>query len=168
MIVKENNTKLKIGDIAYFQEFWSGAIEKCKIKEISEQDGNVLAEVKSIASVDRNGEKICDTYGTSTRLLDHLFATHQEAFADADRNFANIKSKYLNEIKDLEDLLRFPMEHCFNGEEYTEYEAIAAYKQRVKELVGIDLDKERVNVLSNKEDITHTENFDAENEYNSL
>ena len=42
-------------------------------------------------------------------------------------------------MKDLKDLLKFPLNHCLNGEEYTDYEAKAAYKQRVNELVGIDL-----------------------------
>ena len=55
---------------------------------------------------------------------------------------ANIKksdeliNKYKAEIKDMNDLLHFPLEHCFNGEEYTEYEAMEAYKIRANELTG--------------------------------
>ena len=48
-------------------------------------------------------------------------------------------NKYKSEIKNLEDLLRFPLKHCFCGEEYTDYEALSAYKARVTELTEIVL-----------------------------
>lgn len=40
---------------------------------------------------------------------------------------------YKESIKTVEDLINFPLSHCFCGEEYTEYEVIAAYKERAKE-----------------------------------
>ena len=49
------------------------------------------------------------------------------------------KSKYCSKINTIEDLVKFPINHCLNGEEYTNNEAYQAYKIKVKELVGIDL-----------------------------
>ena len=46
--------------------------------------------------------------------------------------------KYKREIKNLNDLLQFPLHHCFCGDEYTDWEAVEAYKTRVKELTGLN------------------------------
>lgn len=48
-------------------------------------------------------------------------------------------SEYKEEIKNLHDLLQFPLKHCLWGDGYTDLEAIDAYKTKVKELIGIEL-----------------------------
>ena len=70
---------------------------------------------------------------------DHVFATKEEALEAHRIEVENQVKEYKEEIKTLEDLLRFPLDHCFRAEEYSDYEAIKAYKERVKELMGIDL-----------------------------
>lgn len=130
---------MKVGDIAYFYEHWSNSIEKCQIEELKEIDGVKTAEVRSIGTVDIEGEIICNTYGTSTRKIENLYSSCRAAYKAYYDKFNDFKNKYIEEIKDLKDLLKFPLNHCLNGEEYTDYKAKAAYKQRVNELVGIDL-----------------------------
>ena len=48
-------------------------------------------------------------------------------------------SEYKDEIKNLHDLLQFPLKHCLWGDGYTDFDAIDAYKAKVKELIGIEL-----------------------------
>lgn len=55
------------------------------------------------------------------------------------QNYDNKIQEYYNEIETIEDLIRFPLHHCFNGEEYTDWQAVEAYKIRAKELVGVGL-----------------------------
>lgn len=47
-------------------------------------------------------------------------------------------SEYKEEIKSLHDLLQFPLKHCLCGDGYTDFDAIDAYKTKVKELIGIE------------------------------
>ena len=47
-------------------------------------------------------------------------------------------SQYRLEIKTIEDLLRFPLIHQVNGDIYDEC-ALEAYKQKAKELCGVEL-----------------------------
>ena len=44
-----------------------------------------------------------------------------------------------DEIKSVEDLLKFPFKHAFNAEEYSNYEAAEAYVIRAKELLGVEI-----------------------------
>lgn len=48
-------------------------------------------------------------------------------------------SEYKDEIKNLHDLLQFPLKHCLCGDGYADLEAIDAYKTKVKELIGMEL-----------------------------
>lgn len=41
---------------------------------------------------------------------------------------------YKAEITDIASLVVFPLSHTFGAEEYTDYEAIRAYKERAREL----------------------------------
>ena len=67
----------------------------------------------------------------------NLFATKDKALKDSSEKYAGLVRTYCEEIKDINDLIRFPLKHCFGGEEYTEYEAREAYCIRAKELAGI-------------------------------
>lgn len=104
--------------------------EKCKVTghEKQKQSTRVFYHVKSI-----------DSIGCFAVPDDRVFATKEEALEAYKTEIENRVRRYKEEIKTLEDLLRFPLNHCFMGEEYTDYEAIRAYKERVKELMNIDL-----------------------------
>jgi hypothetical protein len=47
-------------------------------------------------------------------------------------------------IKDINDLLRFPIEHPFGIEEYTDYEAIEVYKIMCKKIAQLDIDCDEI------------------------
>ena len=133
---------MKVGDIVYFYEHWTDSIEKGKIESLNEFDGVKTAEVKHIGIVDMDGATICKTYGTSTRKIEALYPSSTAAYeAYFKKNIENT-NKYKDEIKTLKDLVVFPLYNCLNGEEYTDYDAKEAYKQRAKELLGIDLNGE--------------------------
>lgn len=139
---------MQIGDTVYFYEHWGHSVEKGTIKEFKDCDGVKCAEVKSIEAVNENGEKVGNTYGTSTRALQHLYGTAKEVFeAHRNKSEATVR-QYCKEIKDVGDLLTFPLYNCLNGEEYTNYDAIKAFKQRAKELLGFEFDdKDQVFIL---------------------
>ena len=50
------------------------------------------------------------------------------------RKIKKIVDGYKSEITDIASLVAFPLTHPFGAEEYTNYEAISAYKERAKEL----------------------------------
>lgn len=79
-----------------------------------------------------------DHHGSFWIKEDMVFATKEEAEEEAMDKSIRLVKKYCEEIKDIQDLIRFPLKHCFNGEEYTEEEARKAYCIRAKELTGTD------------------------------
>jgi hypothetical protein len=82
-----------------------------------------------------------DNGGTFAVTEECVFATKQEAHKSYLEESAKLVDKYKEEIKNLNDLLKFPLEYCIScGEEYTDYEAQKAYKIRANELFGIILD----------------------------
>lgn len=124
-------TKHKIGDIVYVNGQWNVA-EKCQITEIcSDSDEKEFYRVQSI-----------DDVGTFGARDDNTFDSKEDAIAAFKNESMRHIAKYKTEIKDLKDLLEFPLNHCFNGEEYADYDAMEAYKIRAKELTGLTLEDE--------------------------
>lgn len=72
--------------------------------------------------------------GITHQLPDNLFATKEEAIAAAKQESQDWVDDYKKEITDIASLVAFPLSHTFYAEEYTDYEAIRAYKERAKEL----------------------------------
>ena len=62
-----------------------------------------------------------------------------KALAAAEHKRQDRISEYKDEIKNLHDLLQFPLKHCLCGDGYTDLEAIDTYKTMVKDLIGIEL-----------------------------
>lgn len=120
------NDNYKIGDIVYVNGIWNVA-EKCEIT--SERDSNGVYSVHSL-----------DSGGSFGALTDNVFPTKEDAIAAHKRKSEENIVRYKEEIKNLNDLLEFPLNNCFCGEEYTDYDAREAYKIRVKELTGIVLE----------------------------
>lgn len=71
---------------------------------------------------------------TTTQPLNNLFATKEKAIAAAKQESQDWVDDYKKEITDIASLVAFPLSHTFYAEEYTDYEAIRAYKERAKEL----------------------------------
>lgn len=119
-----NKDKVRIDQIVYYQEHWSGHIERAKIIEIVD---DIVVKLKGT------------TYGTRDYHIDKLYTSVDELKKAIEEKFANDVQALKDSIKTIEDLLIFPLLHCLCGEEYTEYEAIHAYKAKAKELFNIDL-----------------------------
>ena len=66
-----------------------------------------------------------------------IFNTAEEAFKQAKMDFNKDADAVKNEIKTLEDLLKFPLSYTF----CSDYRATNIYIEKVKEIIGIDIDK---------------------------
>ena len=125
-----------IGDTVYFIESWTTKVIRGKVTKVYDNDVSIHCE----CSVDPEGNFMSESYGTDRARFKNLYATAQEAFDEKNREHLEIMSKYSNEIKDVQSLLRFALEHCLIGEEYTDYEAREVYIKKAKELLNIDLE----------------------------
>lgn len=122
--------KFKNGITVYVNSTWN-VEEECTILDYIEDESGAGKNFYKIHSSVHGG-----TFGATE---DCIFATKEEAREAHLKASTQLIDKYKSEIKNLEDLLRFPLEHCFCGEEYTDYEALSAYKARVTELTEIFL-----------------------------
>lgn len=130
--------KFKIGDKAYTYENWTGLVYEVEIEDIKEN----IYEIHFLSVVNRNGIEIEKGIGNSQRTEENLWENAQEVYKYLDDKSAKNVEKLLEQIKTVEDLVKFPLWHCLNGEEYTDYDAIKAYKIKTKELLNIDLNEE--------------------------
>lgn len=119
--------KLQIGAIVYVNSTYNTA-EKCKVTGYGEENGKEYYKIHSIDN--------CGDFGA---LPENIYLTRDAALRGAKKASEELVCKYKSEIKNLQDLLQFPLNHCFCGDEYTDWEAIEAYKIRVKELTGLVL-----------------------------
>ena len=126
-----------VGDTVYFVENWTNNVIQGKISKI--HNGGVSVTCQYI--VDTEGNFIDKSFGTSGARFEDLYATAQEAFDGKNRKHLEWISKYCDEITDIESLLKFALNHCLNGEEYTDYAARAMYAEKAKELLDIDLEE---------------------------
>lgn len=78
------------------------------------------------------------TYRDTTVFEKDIFNTADEAFKQAKIDYDKDADTIKNKIKTLEDLLKFPLSYTFNSD----YRATDIYKEKVKEITGIDIDDE--------------------------
>ena len=125
-----------IGDTVYFQEYWSKNFVEGTITELYDTGG---MRCNNCYFVNQDGVRIGKMVGTVGALPGEYFSTVSElANYVESRDHARVKEMKAS-IKNLNDLLAFPLDHCFCGEEYTDEDAIKAYKERTFELTGIHL-----------------------------
>jgi len=124
MEIFEKNTTV------YANSCWHTA-EMCEIIDFIENESSTHKNVYKLHSLSLGGEFAITE--------DHVFGTRKEALDAAEKEKQTAIENYKQEIKDLNDLLRFPLKHCFCGDEYTDENAVCAYKIRAKELTGLDL-----------------------------
>lgn len=129
-----NKSDVKIGQSIYFQEHWTGMIIKGKIYEINDEGVLVHGE----CYVRPDGRPDDKFYGSTGGQWENIYPTAKAAY-EGKRAKHNAKiAKYCEEITDINALVEFPLKHPFGAEEYTNYEAIEAYKIRCKELMNLD------------------------------
>lgn len=124
-----NINDIKIGQKVWYQEYWSQMIVWGKVTKITKFDNNEDG-IEVTGEVYEEGSAV----GTTTQPLNNLFATKYEAIMAIKKANQKIVDDYKAEITDIASLVAFPLTHAFCAEEYTDYEAIRAYKERAKEL----------------------------------
>lgn len=77
-------------------------------------------------------------YSDTTVFEKDIFNTAEDAFKHAEIDYENEINTIKDEIKTLEDLLRFPLSYIFSSD----YRATDIYKEKVKEITGIDIEEE--------------------------
>lgn len=98
-------------------------------------------KVQHTGTFDYNGSQICPTYGESYVKVDELFSSLQDA-VDCIKKEEKIRfNSYKASIKNLKDLLEFPIVHSFSDcDGVTDGIIVKAYKERVLELTGIEIE----------------------------
>jgi len=124
-----NNRKFADNEIVYVNSTYNIA-EKCKITKFVQKESSVNKSVYALKSL--------DNLGSFAAIEECIFKTKEDALKAYKESSNKLIEKYKNEIKTLEDLIKFPLSHCIAcAEEYTEEEAREAYEIRAKELIGI-------------------------------
>lgn len=124
-----NINDIKIGQKVWYQEYWSQMIVWGKVTKITKFENNEYG-IEVTGEVYAEGSSV----GTTTQPLNNLFATKYEAIEAIKKANQKRVDDYKAEITDIASLVAFPLSHTFYAEEYTDYEAIRAYKERAREL----------------------------------
>lgn len=125
-----NINDIKINQKVWFKETWTERIVCGFVSEITRHSDNEehIIKVKGKSYLE-------DSFiGITHQSPDNLFVTKEEAIAAAKQESQDWVDDYKKEITDIASLVAFPLSHTFYAEEYTDYEAIRAYKERAKEL----------------------------------
>ena len=131
---------LKPNTIIYTYESWSKVVTRASIINICTVNNQLVYNIKYLDVIDKNGHLVDKSFGSATKLASDLYYTAKECYDAIDAKNNKIINDYCKEIKTIEDLIDFPLHHCLIGEEYTDDEAVVAYKIKAKELLNIDLD----------------------------
>lgn len=130
-----NANYVKIGQEVFFVS--RIGIERCYISKIN-NDGFI--SVHHNGTVNYNGELISATYGDSAVRESDLFLTLEEAVAFIKKKDSDRFNEYKNSIKNLKDLLEFPVKNSFSdGDGCQDGLIVKAYAERVYELTGLRL-----------------------------
>ncbi|MCR5776062.1 MAG: hypothetical protein K6G84_01435 [Lachnospiraceae bacterium] len=137
----------KVGQEVFWQEYWSHMYVKGVISEINDD----ILHIDAIGYVDAKGDLISKFtpkytishedadkryFPTIKALNDFVIKRDREIVIKRDRE---IVESYKKSINTIEDFVKFPLKYCFCGEEYTDEQAVIAYKEKAKELLSIDL-----------------------------
>lgn len=132
----------KEGKTIYFTAngmFYRGHIGKKSESGI--HDESILAALEWDMAIDLRGNDICVMGGTSYITKDNemrMFETVEELAEYEQKRINDTIASYRKEMQEAANILRFPLEHILCGED-TDYEAVTAYKERVKEVFGVTM-----------------------------
>jgi hypothetical protein len=124
--------KVKKGQkIYYYRSIWD-VVEKGTV-----EDSTILTDVLGAATDHPTEFKLiknvhwdervykdgttASSFGNSAALLDNVFLTAKEAYESQNAIIEKHKEELRNGITGLEDLLKFPLNHCLCGEDYDYY-----------------------------------------------
>ncbi len=117
-------------DIVFVNSTWNTA-EKCEVTGFVKKESSTGKPMYTLHSLDNQG--------TFAATEDCIFDTRENAISAHEAAFKIKVESYCKQIKTLEDLVRFPVHNCINGDEYTDYSALEAYKIRAKEIADVDI-----------------------------
>lgn len=130
-----NTNYVKIGQEVFFVS--RIGIERCNIVAFSNKG---FVNVHHNGTVNYKGELISATYGDSAVRESDLFLTLEEAVAFIKKKDSDMFNEYKNSIKNLKDLLEFPVKNSFSdGDGCQDGLIVKAYTERVYELTGIEI-----------------------------
>lgn len=121
---------IKIGQKVWFKEHWTERIVCGFVTKVERH----LSNENYIVEINGSSHLKDSFLGTTHQSPNNLFTTEEEAIAAVEEENQKIVDDYKTEITDIASLVAFPLLHPFGAEEYTNYEAIRAYKERTKEL----------------------------------
>lgn len=131
---------VKVDDIVYSIEPWSGRIAKSQVTELFAEG----VRFKNLSFVDKNGKYIDRNFGLAGAAWDNLYPTAEEAYKGQLAKDEAAFLAYCEQIETVEDLVRFALENDITGGEYSDYNARKAYISRAKELgFDVEMEKER-------------------------
>ena len=120
--------KFTKGTIVFVNTVWFTG-EKCEVldKQTRQDSGQTIYTVHSL-----------DNFGTYGVPEEYIYSSKEEANSAYLRKSAENIQNYRSEIRDLKDLVEFPLKHTLTGE-YADTDAAEAYKIRIHELTGYDI-----------------------------
>lgn len=128
---------VKIGNIVFYKKNWDGFITQAKVIELKPSlttEDDYYVKLKNICHPELTKKDILyNATGITFLSIYEIYKSMDELKIGIKKKENEIIQKYKSEIKNINDLINFPFHHCFCGEEYTDYEAIQAYKERAME-----------------------------------
>ena len=129
----EKFNNFAIGEHIWFNQAWVGP------------SGGTILGFNSI--IDSNGNPATsvkihlDDGGITESLLKNIYHTKEELLEINKKEESTLIANYKSEMLDIESLIRFMFDNTISTGscEYTDWEARQAVKERVKELLNIDL-----------------------------
>ena len=129
-----NIASVKIGDEVWFEMPYTDHMPMCGIiKQIDTHATTPMVDVK------------CKTMCITLPVFFHdVYPTREELIKAMDKKYNSIVNRYKASIQSIDDLIRFMYEHPVSYcEEYTDYDARRAAKERAFELCGVQLENEQ-------------------------
>lgn len=109
-----------------------GSVKDSTILDAGIDNIKVISKVAWEANIDSEGKEVRRIGGTSGVRLDKAFLTAKEAIDAQKAEVEEHKEELRSEITDVESLLKFPLDHCLNGDEYTDWQARAVYEEYIE------------------------------------
>lgn len=125
------------GMTIYFYRDLESYIKRGNVKDSTILDAGidnikVISKVAWEANIDNEGKEVRRIGGTSGVRLDQAFLTAKEANDAQKAEVEKHKEELRSEITDVGSLLKFPLDHCLNGDEYTDWQARAVYEEYIE------------------------------------
>ena len=140
---------LKIGQEVYYVRYpldepvEYGKVEK--FRKARDLDGSLYdyPYIDWESFVDENGNVIRDSYGNSGVQSERLFDNPKDAYKYIEDYKAKHRKNLESEITDVKSLLLFPLKNSFDSEYSSCWIEKDVYIKKAKELLGIDLEKDK-------------------------